>query len=515
MQPTSTPKEHQEALELPGWLLKDWRAGRDLVERVLPYGKQRLRGKGAPILYKEDPSDELFYIRKGAVEVANVVGGMRIVMAIIGEGNFFGEIGFFDRKARTCHVTAVEKSEIVSFNEESMERIRAADPRLYGDFLYLVTQIISRRFRGLLEEQEPITAYAAALTRGRRSFDAATPLPTQFFHSPEWRKVNRHVEGFKAEIYDLSYHLQEGKEGGVPEDAEQKCFAMIDAFSGHLEEIQAWDMPSDRAAYIWGYVFKEVFPYLMRSRFAERAYYKPQGYAGDYYMMEMIYRNRPEGDGKLGLLVDQWMLGSVPCDAVRGRRRLLTEELTSACSALRLRSDRIQIMSLACGPARELCDFLAGFPEADAVDALLVDIDPDALKHAASNLDRSETRASIRYMRENLIRWAMGRVRHHFEAQDVIYSAGLTDYLGRSLFTALVRQCHDHLKPGGILIVGNFGPANPHRAFLDHLLKWELIHRSESELRTIFDDTPFRGDMVEVIAEPHGVNLFVRAVKGD
>ena len=55
---------------------------------------------------------------------------------------------------------------------------------------------------------------------------------------------------------------------------------------------------------MWGYVFKEIFPYFMRSRFAERAYFKPKGYAGDFLMMEHIYADTPKGEGKLGEIVD-------------------------------------------------------------------------------------------------------------------------------------------------------------------------------------------------------------------
>jgi SAM-dependent methyltransferase len=206
------------------------------------------------------------------------------------------------------------------------------------------------------------------------------------------------------------------------------------------------------------------------------------------------------------------MLKSVPADAVRGRRELLRREL----GALVRKSPsvgRFHVMSLACGPALEFCDFLSACECREHVEALLVDIDAEALQRAGANVNRIETGATIRFMRENLIRWALGRVRQHFGLQDVIYSAGLTDYLGRSLFTALIRKCFEHLKPGGTLIIGNFGPANPHRAFMDHLLKWELIHRSEADLRDIFEDTPFGGDAVEILMEKHGVNLFVRAVK--
>lgn len=484
-----------------------------IVDRVLDFAEPVHCLKGEVVIDKGDRPDLLYYIRKGSVEVSTAAEDTKIVIAIIGAGNFFGEIAFFDRQPRTCNVIATEASDIFAFDESSIRNIREADPKLYGDFLCIITQVISRRFRGVLEEQEPITAYAAALTRGQRSFDVSTPLPTQFFHSSKWRTVNRFVERFKAELYDLSYDLQESSEGDISQEAADRCFSMIDTFSDRLQDMQSWDMDADTSAYIWGYAFKEVFPYIMRSRFAERAYYKPQGYAGDYFMMEMIYRHNPEGDGKLGLLVDRWMLNSVPADAVRGRRQLLGRELKSIFDEKRKTSNRVQIMSLACGPAREFCDFIGSCESDESIEAFLVDIDPEALRHAAANVNRTGTRASVRFMRENIIRWALGRVRHQFEPQDVIYSAGLTDYLSRSLFIALVRQCYGHLKPGGILIIGNFGPSNPHRVFMDHLLKWELIHRSEPELLEIFENTPFGGDGVEVLSEKHGVNLFVRATK--
>ena len=64
----------------------------------------------------------------------------------------------------------------------------------------------------------------------------------------------------------------------------------------------------------------------------------------------------------------------------------------------------------------------------------------------------------------------------------------------------------------GILIVGNFGPQNPNRVFMDHILNWKLIYRDSAELRNLFAATPF-GNRVEVLAEEQGVNLFAIATK--
>jgi hypothetical protein len=112
-------------------------------------------------------------------------------------------------------------------------------------------------------------------------------------------------------------------------------------------------------------------------------------------------------------------------------------------------------MNLACGPNRELFDFLAECGYSERIEALCVDIDSDALRHTNQHVNIFPHRAAIRLMSENVIKWAIGRVRHHIEPQDIIYSSGLCDYLDPRLFRALITRCHEHLKPGGTLLLGN------------------------------------------------------------
>jgi hypothetical protein len=111
----------------------------------------------------------------------------------------------------------------------------------------------------------------------------------------------------------------------------------------------------------------------MRSRFAERAYYKPKGYAGDFRMMEMIYANRPQGDGRLGGLVDQWCLNISAARAVRGRRSLLKKLLLQEAALLASRPGPMRILNLACGSCRELFDFLGEKTDPAPVEAICLD----------------------------------------------------------------------------------------------------------------------------------------------
>ena len=456
----------------------------------------------------------LYYVEEGTVEVSHGQDHTRIVVALIGPGEFFGEIGFFDGVSRVRNIRATNEAVLRIIDWETMESFRRRDPESYAAFITRVAQSVCAKFRRILEEQEPLTAYAASLSTGRRQYHEARPLPEGFFQTREGMLVHETVERVKTQFFDLTYSLQQSNGASGDSENLERCFGILHGLNERLNMLEPILKESPMENYAWGYIFKEIFPYFMRSRFAERAYYKPKGYAGDFLMMEMIYNNRPAGDGKLGPLVDHWCLNSPASKAVRGRRALLASELRRWTERIKNRSHPLRIMNVACGSSRELFDFLKACPYDNQVEALCMDADMEALQYVAQTVNVFPHRAQVSYLNDNVVKWAIGRSRQRIEPQDIIYSAGLTDYLDRRLFVALLKRCHETLKPGGILIIGNFSPRNPNRAFMDHILHWKLIYRSEQELREIFADSPFGND-VSVFAEEHGINLFVKPVKTD
>ncbi|HID71017.1 MAG TPA: class I SAM-dependent methyltransferase [Desulfobacterales bacterium] len=263
--------------------------------------------------------------------------------------------------------------------------------------------------------------------------------------------------------------------------------------------------------YMWGFAFKEFFPYIMRSRLAERSYYKPKGYAGDFLMMEHIYKDVAKGDGKFGEILDGWLMQRPGCEAIRGRRVLMKQQLEILSKKRLKNSNRFKIMNLACGPSRELFDFLKECDYTDKIDALCVDIDTEALHYSNQNVNNFPHSASVRYMTENLVKWGLGKVSHDIGTMDLIYSAGLFDYLEPRLFCKLVDKCYQHLKPGGSLLIGNFTPYDD-MLLMDHILHWKLIYRTREELVELFNKTKFGKD-ITILSEPAQVNLFVLASK--
>ena len=483
-----------------------------LIKQALVYSLSVRCGQGNEIDLKGEESPSFYHVQSGTLEVSYTANETKITVALLGPGLFFGEIGFFDGGSRIRDIRAVEDAEIRIFNKQTMERFQLENPDLYCRFLTFLTRSICAKFRRILEENEPLTGYGASLSTGGKGYDVSRPLPADLLKTAKWQTINQVIEDFKAHLFDITNTLQMDPDPEISDELTQRCHTLLSLLEKQLTEMN-YRLADDPAQdFIWGYVFKEIFPYFMRSRFGERAYYKPKGYAGDFNMMEMLYANQPEGDGKIGRLIDGWLLETPAARAIRGRRILLKEKLAEFCQSMEKTEETINIMNLACGPNRELFDFLSQCDFTGKISALCVDIDSEALQFTNQQVNTFPHMASVRLMSENLVKWALGRVQQGFGQQNIIYSSGLMDYLNDKLVLKFVNRCYDHLEPGGKLMLGNFAPKNPTRTVMDHILQWKLIHRDHADLLRIFNQSSF-ADQVEIIAEEQEINLFAVATK--
>ena len=102
---------------------------------------------------------------------------------------------------------------------------------------------------------------------------------------------------------------------------------------------------------------KRLNEYLSRSALFHRSIAKPLGYAGDFEMMNIIYRNSFEG----GTLFAQ-VLNKVDCEgtaarAVRNRRSYLYRKLRDLLTN-NAGGNELKLMSVACGPAHEFLSLI-------------------------------------------------------------------------------------------------------------------------------------------------------------
>jgi hypothetical protein len=93
--------------------------------------------------------------------------------------------------------------------------------------------------------------------------------------------------------------------------------------------------------------------------------------------------------------------------------------------------------------------------------------------------------------------------------RELIYSAGLFDYLDTRMFSRISSVLFEALVPGGLLAIGNVAAQNPSRWVMEYFSEWFLIHRTPEQLLALVDDLEPTPQQIMVDAEPSGVNLFL------
>ena len=78
--------------------------------------------KSGDVLIKEGAQDRFLYvIRSGSVRVYKTYLGKKLTLAILGKGEVFGELSFFDGKPRIANVEAVDDGEMLAIDGELVQ----------------------------------------------------------------------------------------------------------------------------------------------------------------------------------------------------------------------------------------------------------------------------------------------------------------------------------------------------------------------------------------------------------
>ncbi|MBP1734982.1 MAG: two component protein (cAMP receptor domain/SAM dependent regulatory domain), partial [Deltaproteobacteria bacterium] len=115
---------------------------KNILAEIFPFSRALFYAAGEEVVLSGADSRFLYYVDNGAVEVSHAIDDTRIVVALIGSENFFGEIGFFDGTSRVRDIRATEDSIIRIFDIEGIKNMQRRDPVLYGNFITLIAQSI-------------------------------------------------------------------------------------------------------------------------------------------------------------------------------------------------------------------------------------------------------------------------------------------------------------------------------------------------------------------------------------
>ena len=262
-----------------------------------------------------------------------------------------------------------------------------------------------------------------------------------------------------------------------------------------------------------------VQPILMASPFVHRTLTKPLGYAGDYEMVNMMFRDPFEGGSLFAKMVNLYALQLPPIIAHRNRIEYLGKKLEDE-SLRGLREKRgIRIFNMGCGPAMEVQRFLAGNELSQQAQFTLVDFNDETLARTGRILNelkqRHGRRTVIRPVKKsvNLLIKSVARGEEYARPNqyDLVYCAGLFDYLTDNACSQLLSIFYTMLAPGGLLIATNVDE-HPSKNQMECFLEWHLVHRGNEAMRALAPALAKPQD-ISIKRDATGVNLFLEVRK--
>jgi extracellular factor (EF) 3-hydroxypalmitic acid methyl ester biosynthesis protein len=217
------------------------------------------------------------------------------------------------------------------------------------------------------------------------------------------------------------------------------------------------------------------------SPFSRRAFEKPRGYAGDPVTLDYIYQleSLSAQVTPLGRAIFEWEILSDPSRGVRARRKLLAKYLNDAAES----KAQPEILSVACGHLRE-----------GALSRMFTN--GEFGRFAAFDQDSASLKMVESIYPGNAIEMVCGSVRGLISGEialsgfDLIYAAGLYDYLAGPIASRLTANLFDRLNVGGCLLMINFTPDLADIGYMEACMDWRLIYRTEVEMRALSAGIP-------------------------
>ena len=260
---------------------------------------------------------------------------------------------------------------------------------------------------------------------------------------------------------------------------------------------------------------RQLHSLLLCSPFVYRTFAKPLGYAGDYEMVNMMFREPYEGSSLFAKMVNTYALQLPPIIAHRNRIAYLVERLGEETLRVARQNRVARVFNLGCGPAHEIQSFLANGRICEGAEFTLADFNDETIAHTTEALGELKKRHG-RNTRIQLVKKSVQQIlkqadrviqRPAADQYDFIYCAGLFDYLSDKVCRKLMEIFYSMLAPGGLLLATNVD-LHPSRGEMECFLEWHLIHRNTRQMAGLVPAIVPHDEMV-IKRDATGVNLFL------
>jgi extracellular factor (EF) 3-hydroxypalmitic acid methyl ester biosynthesis protein len=232
----------------------------------------------------------------------------------------------------------------------------------------------------------------------------------------------------------------------------------------------------------------------------------------------MMLRSPYEGASLFAKSVNCALLKTAPVEAHRNRITYLKNILAEAAEKSGDRKARI--LNLGCGPAHEIQSFIKTSELSSRCEFSLLDFNDETLRftgEALNNLKNQHGRDTeihlIKRSVHQLLKQAnTGDAELDWDGYDLVYCAGLFDYLSQRVCRRLTDVFFKMVRPGGKVVVTNVSSTNPSIGWMEYLLEWNLVYRNDDEMKDLVPDS-VDSRTSRLLADTTGVNLFLEVEK--
>lgn len=215
---------------------------------------------------------------------------------------------------------------------------------------------------------------------------------------------------------------------------------------------------------------------LQQCPFTRWSFEKPRGYSGDAGLIDFIYGHPAVAEEvarstPVGLDIFEYTINAPGPVAVRERRDILTRYVDDTAA----RTGDAEVLAIAAGHLRE-AEASTALAEGRLKRWVALDQDPQSIGSISSQFHGTAVEPI-----DGSVRGLLAR-KHRIGTFDLIYAAGLYDYLTDKVAIRLTQICMEMLKPGGVFLFANFSDEMADDGYMESYMNWELLQRSEADM---------------------------------
>lgn len=203
-----------------------------------------------------------------------------------------------------------------------------------------------------------------------------------------------------------------------------------------------------------------------------------------------------------GWITNHWGKRLENRQAVSNRLKIAVNLIANAFAEF-ADEQEIRLLSVASGSAQAVVEAMRKCPDLN-IKVLLIDSDESALNEARKLVQQSGFEKHFSYILDSTK--ALEKASQQFKPH-IIEMIGFLDYRPRQKAIALINRIRGHLPEGGFFLTCNIHP-NREKIFLDWVLLWPMIYRTETEFTDLVVEGGFAPDNIMIVYEPfkiHGI----------